>query len=56
MKPGDYFTPGRIAWVYFNHKDVVKYLNDKPKNWFRATGGHMNVSTYLKDEVGVEES
>lgn len=50
MKSGDYFIPGRIAWVFFNHKKVVNFLQDKPKNWFRKTGDHKNVSDYKGEE------
>lgn len=36
---GDCFTPGRAAYVYFSHKDMVEQLKDKPEGWYRATAG-----------------
>jgi hypothetical protein len=39
MKHDDIFTPGRILWVYFNHKHIVNILEDKPKGWFTTTTG-----------------
>lgn len=39
MQRGDFFTPGRAAYVYFTHKNVVEELQDKPQGWYRATGG-----------------
>jgi hypothetical protein len=39
MKPDDIFIPGRLSWVYFNHKYIVDFLHDKPKGWFRDTAG-----------------
>jgi hypothetical protein len=39
MEPGDIFTPGRLSWVYFNHKHIVDFLQDKPKGWFKETAG-----------------
>jgi len=44
MGPKDIFTPGRISWVYFNHKVVVNFLKDKPKGWFKQTAGHLDVA------------
>lgn len=42
MAPGDKFTPGRISWVYFNHKGVVNTLRDKPPGWFGKTAGNLD--------------
>ena len=39
MKRDDIFTPGRISWVYFNHRYIVEALEHKPKGWFTRTAG-----------------
>jgi hypothetical protein len=39
MEPEDIFTPGRISWVYFNHKHIVDFLQNKPAAWFKDTAG-----------------
>jgi hypothetical protein len=33
MLPEHTCTPGRVAWVYFTHRDVVLKLEGKPKDW-----------------------
>lgn len=38
MKREDIFTPGRAAYVYFTHQNVVDLLKDKPIGWFEKTG------------------
>ena len=39
MSPDDQFTPGRIAYVYFNYKEVNAMLEQKEPGWIRQTGG-----------------
>jgi hypothetical protein len=39
MRRDDIFTPGRISWVYFNHRFIVEELEHKPKGWFVSTAG-----------------
>lgn len=43
MEPDAIFTPGRISWVFFNHKAVVEFLETKPKGWFRETAGFLKM-------------
>jgi hypothetical protein len=59
MKQDNNFTPGRISWIFFNHKHIVTALKDKPKGWFsRIAGGFFNDSTDssfgIKGGVGVK--
>ena len=39
MKPDAPFTPGRVSYVYFSHRDMVEDLKDKPPGWSQATCG-----------------
>lgn len=39
MQPEDKFTPGRIAFVWFNCKEINAMLEKKGPGWIRKTGG-----------------
>lgn len=46
MARNDYFTPGRVAYVYFTHSDAVEMLEGKPPGWYEKTAcGNFDTGT-----------